>query len=620
MKGRKEKMEKTKKTAKKVLVLSIVLMMLSMIVVSCIQTGGGKITCKELVWETDDGVTMHGDLYIPKGASPDNKLPAIVTSHGTYNNKEMQDANFVELARRGFIVLTIDCPLHGNSEIAPAMILPDDPSKLGIWESVLMLSRLPYVDTARIGVTGHSRGGENCDYAIMYDNKFETNLIASALYNCYDPTYINKETGEFENVLGTKDVAIISCVYDEFFHKRPGEGPNGETLWAPYFMEGEKAQSFLYFGKDPEGLEPREAYTVYKETIDGKECSRIIYRPEIIHPWSHFSTKSTSYVIQWFSDTLGAPNYIDPSNQIWPVKEAFNFVGVIGFVLFIISFTILMTFTPCFADLRASEIVQPAAIDKTGKKWFWGSLIAGAIFGTLIYVKLVAGALTIKVQQTESLGLGLWSACCGVFSILSMIITYFAYGKKNGMDLTARGVKMPVKKLAKTILLAVIVICVAISWVFFADYFFNTDFRFWTLAIKAFEPFLLTYSLKYMPLFLLFYIPASVAANSFNYNTVGKKSWVNLLIVAVFVAIPAMVIPWIQYIVYFNTNFPLWGLSNLKEVMVVLWLFPILLILIGTTIQSRLIYKATNNPYLSGIISGAIIAIMTCTNTMTVLL
>ena len=180
-----------------------------MIVASAVQTSFGKVTIKKLYWETDEGLTMCANLFVPKGASAENKLPAIVTSHGTYNNKEMQDANFVELSRRGFIVLTIDCPLHGNSEVNPAMVLPDDPSKLGIWEGVLMLSRLPYVDTDRIGVTGHSRGGENCDYAVKYDNLTDSNLIASVLYNCYDATYVDAD-GNFTNIFRTRDVGIIS--------------------------------------------------------------------------------------------------------------------------------------------------------------------------------------------------------------------------------------------------------------------------------------------------------------------------------------------------------------------------------------------------------------------------
>ena len=109
-------MEKVKKSAKKWLCISIALMLLSAIVVSFIQTDGGKVTMKDLKIETDDGYAMSCYLFVPDSATAETPAPAVVTSHGYLNNKEMQDANFVELARRGYVVLAIDQPMHGNSD------------------------------------------------------------------------------------------------------------------------------------------------------------------------------------------------------------------------------------------------------------------------------------------------------------------------------------------------------------------------------------------------------------------------------------------------------------------------------------------------------------------------
>ena len=53
---------------------------------------------------------------MPKAASEENPLPAIVLTHGYLNNKELQMPNAVELARRGFIVLSVDREGHGNYE------------------------------------------------------------------------------------------------------------------------------------------------------------------------------------------------------------------------------------------------------------------------------------------------------------------------------------------------------------------------------------------------------------------------------------------------------------------------------------------------------------------------
>ena len=618
-------MEKSKKRAKILLCISIALMLISMIVVSAIQTDGGKVTMKELFVETDDGIGQASYLFIPSTATPDNPAPAIVTSHGLFNNKEMQDANFVELARRGYVVLAIDQANHGNSDLAGTNgIVPTYNN--GVYEGAVILSRLPYVDASRIGITGHSMGGMSCNVAVARDEELGTNLISAVLLNSADATYTDgpppapgaPATGDFANVYGSRSVGIISGVYDEFFFG--SVDANGTPKASPYFMESPNAQSFLNFGKDPAGLEAKDANTAYHENVNGKDAVRIIYRPAIIHPWSHFSTQSTYDTIDFFGQTFGAPNPIDASNQAWPLKEAFNFVGLIGFALFIISFAVLMVFTPFFSSLRAKEVVQPLQANTGGKLWFWGSLVAVALFSILVYLPITNPLGMGTSRQSETIAITTWAAVCGAFVILVMTLFYNLYAKKNGVTLENRGIKISLPNLGKTVLLAIIVAAVSYAWVFFADYFFKTDFRLWTLAFKAFNPNLLFTSLfPYLLLLLVFFIPASMATNCFNYNQVGgKRSWVNTLIVSLFAGAPAIIMLAIQYGTYFSAKHMAWAASAAGiSSMFIVWLFPLVVVLPVATAISRWIYKVTRNPYLPGIINAIIIVIFACTNTRT---
>ena len=597
-------MEKVKKRAKIWLSISLILMLVCSIAVSGIQTNGWSVSMKEMCFETDAGYSMSAYLFKPDGVSTENPAPAIVTSHGYLNNKEMQDANYVELARRGFVVLAIDQPCHGDSEIIPNAV-PD-----GTYQAALALSRMPFVDKSRIGITGHSMGGMSCNLALMSDNMSDEPIISAILLNCADAIYTDNDNN-YVNVYGNRDVAIVSAVYDEFFHMFPDK--DGVLRESPFFMEHETAQSFLNFGVNPEGLEKRDANVQYHQDIDGEDAIRVIYRPAIIHPWSHFSAKSTSAVIDFFDAAFGSPNPIPADNQIWQWKEAFNCLGLIGLVIFICSFGILMVFTKPFASLRAEEVVQPRKVtDGKGKLWFWLSLLAGTVFSTLIYLPVLAVGVGLPVSQGESMGLGLWSTLCGVFTILSMLLFYFCYGKKNGVDLEAVGVKMPIKKLGLSLLLGLIIAVMAYVCVFVADYFFYADFRIWTLALKAFELPMLRY-LPYVALFFTFYIASSVANNCFNYNNIGGKSWVNTIIIGVFTALPAVILPAIQYIHYVTAKSMMWPEAN----MAVLWLFPIILILFVSTVITRILYKVTKNPYIAGVTNAIIIGILTITNTCT---
>ena len=110
-----------------------------------------------------------------------------------------------------------------------------------------------------------------------------------------------------------------------------------------------------------------------------------------------------------------------------------------------------------------------------------------------------------------------------------------------------------------------------------------------------------------------------MATNCFNFNGIGGKF--NGIICALFAAAPALVLPWVQYITYYNTNHMMWMQQTMADPnypMYVLWLFPIVLILFGSTLISRVIYKSTRNPYIAGIVNGLIVGMMTITNTCTV--
>ena len=178
---------------------------------------------------------------------------------------------------------------------------------------------------------------------------------------------------------------------------------------------------------------------------------------------------------------------------------------------------------------------------------------------------------------------------------------------------------MPIKKFGLTALMAIIVFGVAYALVFVEDYFFFADFRLWTLAIKAFELPILKY-IPYILLFFTYYIACSVATNSFNFNKVGKE-WGNAIICGLFNAAPAVILPCIQYITYYSTNHMMWYQKTMGDPnypMFVLWLFPIILILFGTTLVSRVIYKTSKNPYIAGIVNALIVGLITIINTCTV--
>ena len=178
--------------------------------------------------------------------------------------------------------------------------------------------------------------------------------------------------------------------------------------------------------------------------------------------------------------------------------------------------------------------------------------------------------------------------------------------------------KISVKKLGLTIVLALVVALSAYGLVFLADYFFKVDFRIWVITLKAFDADLIPYILMYLPLFLLYYIPNSICINSYNYFEMGKKSWINTCVNVFFNVLPSVVMVIVMYGCFFITGHlpnefaPFFGGSIIG-----IWLYPVIVVLAVAAIVSRKLYRASKNPYLAGIIMAVLVAIMSCTNTLT---
>ena len=133
------------------------------------------------IWS--DGTRMAGDVYMPQGLKPGERLPAIVFVHGTGGVKKMRwSINLaVAFARRGYVFLNFDYRGWGESESKLMMLeempTPDANSEVTVkarairWQmdfgdqitdvrnAIAFVSGEPHVDFHRVGVFGTSYGG-----------------------------------------------------------------------------------------------------------------------------------------------------------------------------------------------------------------------------------------------------------------------------------------------------------------------------------------------------------------------------------------------------------------------------------------------------------------------------
>lgn len=599
-----------KKSAKFWVCLALVLCLVSMIMASAIQGSWGRVKVSELRLIDRSGYEVSALLYKPANATSETPAPAIITVEGWYNNKEMQDLYSVEYARRGYVVIAVDMHGHGDSESTDANGLYT--SAVGLDAAVELAGTLPYIDKTRIGVTGHSSGGAACDMAVGIDNERETPLISAVFYEA--STWTDDTGVDHSADLDGRYVGLIADKYDEFFFWTSDE--NGNEIVPRDFATSPDAKNFVNFNNGSEGMEDVVPGKYYEQ--DG--LFRVIYQPDCTHPWVHFSSTCVGYGIKFFEDAFGAPNPIAENNQVWQWKTAFNFLGLIGIVIFVVAFMSLMLDTKYFGVLKADKEVL-ALQAKTGKDklWFWIPLVLCAIFSGLSYywtIVNVYSKTTTFFVQTGPLTTGVWCALCAAFCIIVLLVYYYAHGKKNGFDPAARGVKISLAKLWRTVVLAVLTTALAFGILFFADYFFKSDFRLWVLTLKAFDADKVIIGLKYLPMFLLFYIVNSVSFNCFNYNNIGGK--LNTALLGLFNALGALGFIAIQYVTFFTTGALKWYSTEGFRISGI-WLYPACVFLFVTPFMTRFIYKKTKNPYLCAIVNAILITMMCVANTCTVL-
>lgn len=602
------------------LALSLVLMVVSSLVASAVQTAGYTVAVKNMSWETSSGQSMSALLYKPNGVSADNKAPAIIVSHGWWNNKEMQDANFVELARRGYVVMSIDMFGHGDSDYLTSDVTLGG---TGMYDAVKLIADLPYVDQSKIGVSGHSNGARAANFSLFIDNAAESPLIAAVFLVDNDPVYTDAANDNaYFDLYGTRDTGLVAAQYDEFFFR--SYSAEGAVLTPPRdYITTPNAQSFLHYGADPKDIsEVREAGTYYTDGAGG--AIRVTYTPAETHPWGTISKTTVASQIEFFEEAFGAPNAIEPGSQVWQVKELFTTLGLIGFAIFLLAFARTLLGTRAFAGLKLEEPMPIAPNTRAGLGWFWGAMAVSAFVSGFTYVLLsnqqwIQGIafnfLPTIFTQGAVFFIAFWAAVNGLAAILIMALSYLLFGRKNGINPRAFGLLPGWRKVGLAAALAVVTVAAAYGIVFFLSWLLNTDFRFWTIAVKDFGADKLWIALLYIPMFLLYFVANSVAINVFNRFTLRGKEWLNTAVLALMNALAPIVLVVVQYVTFFVSGYTIPGFGGIYSI----WLFPVIVILAATAVLSRKLYRITGNPYIGGFISATVVTLIAVSNTLTVI-
>src|SRR5712692_8072942 len=137
-----------------------------------------------------DGLKIFGLLTVPNGPRPATGWPVIIFNHGyipptVYRTTERYVAYVDAFARNGYIVFKPDYRGFGSSQGTPvsAYGAPDD--TVDVLNAVSTMQRYANADPDRIGMWGHSMGGNITLRAVVIDPRIKVAVIWAGVNATY---------------------------------------------------------------------------------------------------------------------------------------------------------------------------------------------------------------------------------------------------------------------------------------------------------------------------------------------------------------------------------------------------------------------------------------------------
>ena len=537
-----------------------------------IRTSDG-IVVRDIRFTGTNGTVMSALLYVPKTATTATRTPGILAVHGYINSREMQDPFAIEFARRGYVVLSLDQTGHGYSG-GPAFS-----NGFGGPDGLRYLRSLPMVDTSQIGLEGHSMGG----WTVL--------AAAAAMPSGYASIVLEgSSTGAPFAKEGSpswpRNLALVFSRYDEF----------SQIMWGTdrAIDVPTSAKLKAVFGTEDAIVEGQ----MYGAIADG--TARVLHQPPVTHPGDHLSTEAIGHATDWFAATLKGGRPLPASDQIWPWKELGTGLGLIGFVMIMLGVFDALIRLPVFAVLRAEPV---AAIARRDRRWWRGFSLSSFVPVLLFFPAFIAVTLLLPpskwLPQVVTTQVTLW-ALAGAG--LSLLLRRFTGGAPN----TAQPGWLP------AIPLALATVASGYAALLLVDRLFQTDFRFWIVAVKLPDSRQAAIAALYVvPLTLAFIVTLRTLCGSLTVaNDSARKSYASAVLA---LTSGFIIIFGLDYALFWATGFLLTSFDPLSTV-IALQFVPVLA---AVAVIGIFTWRRTNSHRAGALIAGLLVTLYVVAGTAT---
>ena len=582
-------------------VICLSVLIAAVLLASLTQRSFWKVSVSNVIYTNFNGISIRAKLLKPLNATGTHPAPGIIYIHGYQNNRETGDAYCIELARRGIVVLEIDAIGRGNSGIPGQPDHPDFDPSYGAKRSLRYLLALPYVDSNRIGLMGHSLGAELV-YAMALQAASVKALVISGFAYRDDAS-----TDMPQNML------MIFGKYDEF-RKRMTATRDFENEW----MHTPRTRK-VFPVPDPKLGE------TYGDFENGS--ARRVYMPKITHLQQSHSSAAVAEALEWMKQALKpAKEYWIPSNQqIWQIKEWSTLVAMLACFTSLGPLGLMLLRTSFFGSLQSPVSGNYAC---TGRMYIRPVIINGVLmwlyfpiifvlFGVHIYLVRIDKAFPLMMTN----GIVWWFLWINIIGFIFFRRWFKQQHRESDLTLYDLGLSyredrfaLDGIKVAKTCLLAAILFLFAYLIEHTLESIFIVDFRF----IFPFASDLTAYRVRlwftYFPFLLMGFVLMGIFLHG-QLRRPQKTTWLKTFVSWSTFNILVLIIPLIlflllQYVPLFTFGvIPFVGPGGMF-IAYTHNLFHIIAVLIMITPISTWFYQLTGRIYLGAILNAALVSWM----------
>jgi hypothetical protein len=600
----------------KLLAVAVTVVLVASAAASLLQRSGGRVRVYDIKIPTQNGQWVVADLFKPASATVQAPAPLVVVVPGFQRSKEALAAISIELSRRGVVVIAVDPYAQGSSSSSASTqaATTEGYGMFAVVDYVANTGNLNYVDKTRIGVTGHSAGGNAAVRGAAFFGKQvkksgKPSLINAVFVSGYVLSFTDAVLKDVRSNVGT-----AYAYYDEGAYRN--ELKNGDMRRAP------EALRLVNSGLDPGAAAIDEVSLGQFYGDEAKRTLRVVYNEKILHPFQPYLIEATANQIEFFERVFHLNSGVSSRDQVWYWKELLSLMALAAALVVIVPLAQLLLRLPVF---QALVHPVPAALPGPrgrGRLLFWSVFALGAAIACVTYIPLseLSQRLFVAASNREPTwffpqrmnnAVMLWACLNGLVGFLLFFGGYRFHGKQHGVRSEMWGTRVGVPELARTCALAAVLFLAFYGLLFSIYAILHVDYRFLFMGVRVFQPEMLLLLGMYVPFFLPFFL-----ANSFRVNGSmrfeGEAEWKSLLLAGVANSAGLLLIVIVQYASMAMTGTVYWTDGWLY----VNLLFAVVPMMFVLPYFNRYFFRLTGRVYLGPVTTCLIFVMILLSNTV----